>query len=31
MFIIQGMVNEGNTKEDERVVEQAVQSFQFTK
>jgi hypothetical protein len=31
MIIIQGMVNEGNTKEDERVVEQAVQSFQFTK
>ena len=30
MFIIQGMLKEG-VKDDERLIEQAVQSFQFTK
>lgn len=31
MFIIEGMVKESNIKEDERLIEQAMQSFQFTK
>lgn len=31
MFVIQGMVKESGSKEDERLIEQAMQSFQFTK